>query len=67
MAVVSAASGLGWAWLWNLSDPGKVTSWLDPATAVGLAISHVVHVVGARPHTQGWSSPPGPRRWSSPA
>ncbi len=42
MAVVSEVSGLGWAWLWNLSDPGKVDSWLDPATAVGLALSHVV-------------------------
>jgi hypothetical protein len=46
MAVVSAASGLGWAWLWNLSDPGSVNSWLDPATAVGLALSHLVHGLG---------------------
>ena len=53
MAVVSAASGLGWAWLWNLSDPGNVTTWLDPATAVGLAISRVVHVAGGAAHTQG--------------
>ena len=47
MAAVSEASGLGWAWLWNLSDPGKVNSWLDPATALGLAIAHLVHGVGA--------------------
>jgi hypothetical protein len=53
MAVVSEASGLGWAWLWNLSDPGSVTSWLDPATAVGLGISHVVHVAGGAAHTHG--------------
>ena len=51
MAVVSEASGLGWGWLWNLSDPGSVTSWLDPATAVGLALSHVLHLVGAGSHT----------------
>ncbi|HEY5026129.1 MAG TPA: polyprenol phosphomannose-dependent alpha 1,6 mannosyltransferase MptB [Acidimicrobiales bacterium] len=53
MAAVSEASGLGWAWLWNLSDPGKVNSWLDPATAVGLALAHVVHGVGAGMHTPG--------------
>ncbi len=47
MAAVSEASGLGWAWLWNLSDPGKVNSWLDPATALGLAIAHLAHGVGA--------------------
>jgi hypothetical protein len=51
MAVVSEASGLGWAWLWNLSDPGRVNSWLDPATALGLAIAHVVHGVGGGAHT----------------
>ncbi len=51
MAVVSEASGLGWAWLWNLSDPGSVSSWLDPATAVGLGISHVLHAAGGAPHT----------------
>jgi alpha-1,6-mannosyltransferase len=51
MAVVSEVSGLGWNWLWNLSDPGKVNSWLDPATAVGLAISHLVAAVGGGPDT----------------
>jgi hypothetical protein len=51
MAVVSEASGLGWGWLWNLSDPGSVTSWLDPATAVGLALSHGLHLAGAAAHT----------------
>jgi len=51
MAVVSEASGLGWAWLWNLSDPGRVNSWLDPATAVGLALSHVLTFFGAGAHT----------------
>jgi alpha-1,6-mannosyltransferase len=51
MAVISEASGLGWNWLWNLSDPGQVDSWLDPATAVGLAISHLVAGVGGAPPT----------------
>lgn len=51
MAVVSEASGLGWAWLWNLSDPGSVTSWLDPATAVGLGISHLLQAAGGAAHT----------------
>jgi len=53
MAAVSEASGLGWAWLWNLSDPGKVNSWLDPATALGLAIAHLAHGVGAGASTHG--------------
>jgi alpha-1,6-mannosyltransferase len=50
MAGVSVASGLGWGWLGNLSDPGSVTSWLDPATAVGLALSHVLGALGAGSH-----------------
>ncbi len=50
MAVISEVSGLGWNWLWNLSDPGQVDSWLDPATAVGLAIAHVVHGLGGGLH-----------------
>ena len=28
-----------------------MTSWLDPGTAVGLALSHVVHLAGAGAHT----------------
>ena len=51
MVLVSAASGFGWGWLWNLSDPGTVTSWLDPATGLGLAVSHLLHFVGAGSHT----------------
>jgi hypothetical protein len=53
MASVSEVSGLGWDWLWNLSDPGKVNSWLDPATAVGLAIAHVVAAVRGSAPTHG--------------
>jgi alpha-1,6-mannosyltransferase len=50
MAVVSELSGLGWDWLLNLSDPAKVNSWLDPATAVGLALGHLVGAVGLGSH-----------------
>jgi hypothetical protein len=51
MALASEVSGLGWDWTWNLSDPGRVNSWLDPATALGLAISHVVRGVGGGSHS----------------
>ncbi|MGP0032570.1 MAG: polyprenol phosphomannose-dependent alpha 1,6 mannosyltransferase MptB [Acidimicrobiales bacterium] len=50
MAAVSLASGLGWGWLSGLSDPGTVVSWLDPATALGLAASHALHLAGLGPH-----------------
>jgi hypothetical protein len=50
MVAVSEASGLGWGWLSNLSDPGTVISWLDPATAVGLATSHLLGLVGFAGH-----------------
>jgi hypothetical protein len=46
MVVVSEASGLGWGWLSNLSDPGTVISWLDPATAAGLVTTHALHLIG---------------------
>jgi len=41
VAVVAVASGLGWGWLTDLSTPGQVVSWLDPATAVGRAVGSV--------------------------
>jgi hypothetical protein len=50
MAVISELSGLGWGWLSSLSDPGTVISWLDPATALGLATSHVLGAVGVAHH-----------------
>jgi hypothetical protein len=50
MVVVSELSGLGWDWLLNLSDPARVDSWLDPATAVGLALAHLVGAVGLGSH-----------------
>ena len=49
-ALFSALSGLGWRWLDGLSDPGVVVSWLDPATAVGLALSHLVGGLGGGDH-----------------
>ncbi len=63
MVAVSEVSGLGWDWLWNLSDPGKVNSWLDPATAVGLAIARVVAALGGSAPPTGSSSAPGPWPW----
>jgi alpha-1,6-mannosyltransferase len=46
MGVVSLLSGYGWGWVTNLSTPGSVVSWLDPATAGGLALSHLLHALG---------------------
>jgi alpha-1,6-mannosyltransferase len=46
MGVLSLISGLGWGWIANLGTPGTVRSWMAPATAVGLAISGMAHVVG---------------------
>jgi hypothetical protein len=46
MTVLSLVSGLGWGWIANLGTPGTVRSWMAPATAVGLVISGLAHVVG---------------------
>jgi len=48
--LVSALCGLGWRWLGGLSDPGVVVSWLDPASAIGLALSHLVDLLGGGHH-----------------
>jgi hypothetical protein len=45
-AFISQVSGFGWGWLVNLSTPGTVVSWLDPATAAGLALTHGLHAIG---------------------
>jgi len=50
-ALVSVVSGLGWRWLGGLSDPGVVVSWLDPASAVGLTLSHLVGLLGGGAHS----------------
>jgi hypothetical protein len=46
MTFLSVVSGLGWGWIANLTTPGTVRSWMAPATAVGLLISGLAHVVG---------------------
>jgi hypothetical protein len=50
MAVMSAISGLGWRWVSGLSNPGVVVSWLDPATGVGLLLSHAAGAFGYGGH-----------------
>lgn len=49
--VIDAVSGLGWRWLDGLSNPGVVVSWLDPVTAVGLALGHVAALLGYGHHS----------------
>jgi hypothetical protein len=51
MALIGAISGLGWHWLGGLSNPGVVVSWLDPATAVGLAAGHIAGFLGLGHHS----------------
>lgn len=51
MGVVGVAAGLGWHWLDGLSNPGIVVSWVDPITAVGLALSHASGGLGLGGHT----------------
>jgi len=51
MALISAVSDLGWHWINGLSNPGVVVSWLDPATAVGLALGHAASFLGLGQHT----------------
>jgi hypothetical protein len=46
LTALSIASGLGWGWIHAALTPGKVVSWLDPATALGLALSHLSHALG---------------------
>ena len=49
--LISALAGLGWRWLSGLSDPGVVVSWLDPVSAIGLALSHLVDLLGGGQHS----------------
>jgi hypothetical protein len=53
VVAVSLVSGLGWGWVSNLADSGTVVSWLDPATALGLAAAHGASLVGLGGHTSG--------------
>lgn len=50
LAAVGAASGLGWGFLRAAVTPGKVVSWLDPVTALGLALSHLAAAAGLGAH-----------------
>lgn len=45
MAVLSFVTGLGWGWVGLLATPGTVTSWLAPATGVGIVLGHLTHLV----------------------
>jgi hypothetical protein len=54
MAVVATVSGLGWRWIDDLTNPGRVVSWLDPATAVGLLLAHGASALGASGHDTGF-------------
>jgi hypothetical protein len=46
LAAFSLLSGLGWGWMRNLGTPGTVTSWLAPASGVGIFVTHIAHAVG---------------------
>jgi hypothetical protein len=50
VALVGLASGLGWRFVGGLANPGVVVSWLDPATALGLLLSHGWHALGFASH-----------------
>jgi hypothetical protein len=50
VAAVSLASGWGWHWL-TAADPGRVVSWLDPATAAGLLAAKLTAAAGLGAHT----------------
>jgi hypothetical protein len=53
MGLISTVTNLGWHWLSGLTDPGTVVSWLDPATALGLAMGHAASALGVGGHTAG--------------
>jgi hypothetical protein len=52
VAAVSLVSGWGWRWL-TAADPGRVVSWLDPATAAGLLAAKLAAAAGLGAHTAG--------------
>ncbi|MGO9559340.1 MAG: polyprenol phosphomannose-dependent alpha 1,6 mannosyltransferase MptB [Acidimicrobiales bacterium] len=56
LTAVSVAGGLGWGWVHAAVTPGKVVSWLDPATAVGLALSHLTSALGLGAHRSTWTA-----------
>ncbi len=46
LGALTMETGLGWGWIGNLATPGTVTSWLAPATGVGILLSHISHFLG---------------------
>jgi hypothetical protein len=46
MAAIGAAVDLSWRWVGALLGAGTVVSWLDPVTAIGLALAHLAHAAG---------------------
>jgi alpha-1,6-mannosyltransferase len=46
MAAIGAIAGMSWRWVGALFGAGTVVSWLDPVTAVGLALTHIGHALG---------------------
>ena len=50
LALCGGLAGLGWGWLWHVTGPGAVVSWLDPATAAGLIVNHAGAALGLGAH-----------------
>lgn len=46
MGAFSLETGLGWGWIGKLATPGTVTSWLAPATGIGILATHLTSLVG---------------------
>jgi alpha-1,6-mannosyltransferase len=46
LGALTLLSGLGLGWVGNLLTPGTVKSWDAPATAIGMALTGLGHVVG---------------------
>jgi alpha-1,6-mannosyltransferase len=39
-------SGLGYGWIGNLETPGRVVSWMSPATGLGMGLAGLLHLLG---------------------
>jgi len=50
-AVLAVAIGASFGWIRALTTPGEVLTWLSPSTAIGLAISKALSLVGLGEHT----------------
>jgi len=49
LAGLARVTGLGWGWLLALGTPGTVRSLLAPATAIGVGLGNLAHLVGVGP------------------